>query len=73
MQESEIIICSRCGQEKELYYSEFVVVKEDHCKCTKVSKPINGLKPLDHFIKVLNDEKSISKNKRHSKRNSVRI
>jgi len=61
--DSEIITCSICGYEKELYYDDQDrVTSELSCKCRKKVKLINGMKPLDWAI--LQIEKELLKNKR---------
>ena len=50
---SEIISCPRCGKEIDLNYQDDQVVSQQHC-CNKV-KPIDGMKPLDHAMKQLDN------------------
>lgn len=68
---AEIMTCSICGAEFDLQYKNDEVVSETNCKCNK-TKLINGMKPLDYFIKqyeVLNEKsESVSKNQRNSKK-----
>jgi hypothetical protein len=69
---AEIMICSICGEEYDLQYKNDEVVSQTNCKCRN-TKLINGMKPLDYFIKqydeVLNEKsESVSKNKRNSKK-----
>jgi hypothetical protein len=60
---SELITCSLCGYEKELYYDdEDRVTSELSCKCRKKVKLINGMKLLDWAILQL--DKEFLKNKR---------
>lgn len=64
---AEILICPKCGVEFDLQYTNDEVVSQTNCKCNK-TKLINGMKPLDYFIKqyeVLN-EKSISSTRKIS-------
>jgi hypothetical protein len=60
---SELILCSICGYEKELYYDDQDnVTSEASCKCRKKVKLINGMKPLDWAISEI--EKDLLKTKR---------
>jgi len=66
---SEIRICETCGKERKLWYDTNFEI----C-CNPKDKLINGMKPLDYFIKqyeVLN-EKSFPKNQRNPKTSKVR-
>ena len=70
---AEILICPKCKTEFDLQYTNDEVVSQTNCKCKK-TKLINGMKPLDYFIKqyeVLN-EKSFPKNQRNPKTSKVR-
>lgn len=61
--ESELILCSVCGYEKELYYDDQdSVISEASCRCKRKVKLINGMKPLDWAIKQI--EKDLLKIKR---------
>ena len=65
---AEILICPKCKTEFDLQYSNDEVVSQTNCKCNK-TKLINGMNPLDYFIKqieVLN-EKSKSSTRKISK------
>lgn len=69
---AEILICPKCKTEFDLQYTNDEVVSQTNCKCNK-TKLINGMKPLDYFIKqydeVLNEKsESVSKNQRNSKK-----
>ncbi len=69
---AEILVCPKCKTEFDLQYTNDEVVSQTNCKCNK-TKLINGMKPLDYFIKqieVLN-EKSFPKNQRNSKTSKV--
>jgi len=70
MIETEFIKCS-CGREKELLYINDQVVLET-CKCRQV-KRINGLKPIDYFIKHKGDinEKPNRRSNQVSKRSAL--
>lgn len=57
MIETEFIKCS-CGREKEILYINDEIVLES-CKCRQV-KRINGLKPIDFFIKHKGDNNETS-------------
>ena len=55
---AEILICPKCKTEFDLQYEDDEVVSQTNCKCNK-TKLINGMKPLDYFIKqyeVLNEK-----------------
>lgn len=64
---SEILVCSICNKEYEILYKNDVVVAETvHCKNIKL---INGKKPLDYAMEIINERfKSVSKNKRYSQK-----
>lgn len=65
---AEILVCPKCGSEFDLQYTNDEVVSQTNCRCNK-TKLINGMKPLDYFIKqyeVLN-EKSKSSTRKISK------
>lgn len=67
----EVIICLKCRFEFDLLYQDDEVVSESKCNCKSNTKFINGKKPLDYAVEVLN-EKSISKNQRYSKTSKIR-
>lgn len=72
---AEIIRCPTCRTWYDLNYNGDDVVSSTSCKCRKISNRIDGLKPLDYFLKLLrehikqggNYEDFISKNQRSSK------
>lgn len=57
---AEILICSKCGQEYDLQYKDDEAVSRSSCGCKRSVKLIDGMKPLDYFIKhyeeVLNEQ-----------------
>jgi len=62
---AEILICPKCKKEFDLQYKNDEVVSQTNCKCNK-TKLINGMKPLDYFIKqyeVLNEKSKSSTSK----------
>jgi uncharacterized protein YbaR (Trm112 family) len=62
---AEILICPKCKTEFDLQYEDDEVVSQTNCKCNK-TKLINGMKPLDYFIKqyeVLNEKSKPSSRK----------
>jgi hypothetical protein len=62
---AEILICPKCKTEFDLQYEDDEVVSQTNCKCNK-TKLINGMKPLDYFIKqieVLNEKSKSSTRK----------
>ena len=62
---AEILICPKCKTEFDLQYTYDEVVSQTNCKCNK-TKLINGMKPLDYFIKqyeVLNEKSKSSTRK----------
>lgn len=65
---AEILICPNCGAEFDLQYKNDDVVSQTNCKCRK-TKLINGMKPLDYFIKQyeVQNEKSKSSTRKISK------
>jgi uncharacterized protein YbaR (Trm112 family) len=68
---AEILVCPKCRTEFDLQYTYDEVVSQTNCKCNK-TKLINGMKPLDYFIKqyeVLN-EKSYRRPSKVSKSSS---
>jgi hypothetical protein len=52
----EILICSTCLSEYDLHYKSDEVVSQSRCKCIKRIKLINGKKPLDYALEVLNEK-----------------
>jgi hypothetical protein len=62
---AEILVCSKCRTEFDLQYTNDEVVSQTNCKCKKTNL-INGMKPLDYFIKqieVLNEKSKPSTRK----------
>jgi hypothetical protein len=66
--EAEIVLCKFCNTEYELLYDEFEnCVSQTNCKCVRKDK----IKKLDQAFKKIEEylnEKSFSKNQRHSKK-----
>jgi hypothetical protein len=52
---AEIIRCPKCRDWYELNYKNDDVVSSTSCKCRKISNRIDGLKPLDYFLKLLRE------------------
>lgn len=69
--QSEIALCGSCKTEYELLYDQFEnCVSQTKCNCARKDKP----KYLDEAFKKLEEylnEKSFSKNQRHSKKSQV--
>jgi uncharacterized protein YbaR (Trm112 family) len=66
---AEILICPKCRAEFDLQYKNDEVVSQTNCKCNK-TKLINGMKPLDYFIKLyeVQNEKSKSSSSKISRK-----
>lgn len=54
---AEVLVCSKCKVEFELYYSDdYGLVSGTNCKCKSI-KRIDGKKPLDYFFYKLRGTK----------------
>jgi hypothetical protein len=69
--EQDLLFCHICKQYYEVNYSNEIIVSEEKCGCKSKPKLINGMKPLDHAIKLIKEvlnEKSNHRTRKVPKR-----
>jgi hypothetical protein len=69
--EQELLFCHTCGDYYEVKYNGGNITSEEKCSCKRKQERINGMKPLDHAIKLIKEvlnEKSNHRTRKVSKR-----